>query len=167
MDGRDVWPVLADNGPSPHEFVCWKRYDQAAIREGEWKLVINGIMGLGEEHALEGSDKVFLSNLSEDSREVRNLASRHPEVVRAPKPQTATLGTRRSIWRLTTALARLQGVRRESSPRQVSGVRRQCFNRLDDDSTSFELDAARSLKPVERTRRRLARRAHEPGKIAL
>jgi len=81
VDGRDIWPVLADNGPSPHELVCWKRYDQAAIREGEWKLVINGIMGLGEEHALEGSDKVFLSNLAEDNREVRNLASRHPEVV--------------------------------------------------------------------------------------
>ncbi len=81
IDGRDIWPVLADNARSPHEFVCWKRYDQAAIREGDWKLVVNGIMGLGEEHKLKGSDKVFLSNLAEDSREVRNLASRHPEIV--------------------------------------------------------------------------------------
>ncbi len=81
IDGRDLWPMLAENAPSPHERLCWKRYDQAAIREGDWKLVVNGIMALGEEYALQGSGKVFLSNLAEDAREARNLAAREPEIV--------------------------------------------------------------------------------------
>ena len=79
IDGRNIWPVLAENAPSPHERLCWKRYDQAAIREGDWKLVVNGIMALGEEYALQGSGKAFLSNLAVDAREIRNLAGREPE----------------------------------------------------------------------------------------
>ncbi len=81
VDGRNLWPVLAENAPGPHEYLCWKRYDQAAIREGRWKLVVNGSMALGEEYALQGSGKTFLSNLHEDAREVRNLAAREPAIV--------------------------------------------------------------------------------------
>ena len=79
IDGRNIWPMLTENAPSPHERLCWKRYDQAAIREGDWKLVVNGIMALGEEYALQGSGKAFLSNLAADAREIRNLAGREPE----------------------------------------------------------------------------------------
>ncbi len=81
IDGRNIWPMLAENAPSPHERLFWKRYDQAAVREGDWKLVVNGILALGEEHALQGRDRVFLSNLAEDPREIRNLAGREPRIV--------------------------------------------------------------------------------------
>lgn len=81
IDGRNIWPMLAENAPSPHERLFWKRYDQAAVREGDWKLVVNGILALGEKHALQGRDRVFLSNLAEDPREIRNLAGREPRIV--------------------------------------------------------------------------------------
>lgn len=79
LDGRDLWPLLVDGARSPHESLFWKRYDQVAVRRGDWKLVKNPMLALGEENRLE--DTVFLANLAEDPAEQRNLASEHPEVV--------------------------------------------------------------------------------------
>ena len=80
IDGRNIWPVLAENAPSPHERLCWKRYDQAAIREGDWKLVVNRHHGLGRRiRAARERARAFLSNLAADAREIRNLAGREPE----------------------------------------------------------------------------------------
>lgn len=81
LDGKDVWEMIAAGGRSPHEALFWKRYDQLAVRKGKWKLVLNGILALGEEHRLQGRDKVFLSNLDDDPGETRNLAGRYPKIV--------------------------------------------------------------------------------------
>jgi len=80
IDGKDILPLLASDAPSPHEALFWKRYNQLAVRRGDWKLVLNGALALGEKHRLEGSDRVFLSNLSEDPGETRNLRSRKPRL---------------------------------------------------------------------------------------
>ena len=81
IDGKDLWPMITEGAKSPHEALFWKRYDQVAVRKGDWKLVLNPILALGEKHRLRGDDRVFLSNLKEDAREVRNLRAFHPEIV--------------------------------------------------------------------------------------
>lgn len=91
IDGRDIWPLLVDGARSPHETLFWKRYDQVAVRQGDWKLVKNPILALGEENALHGADRTFLSNLADDPGEKTNLASSHPE-------KTAELEKRIESW---------------------------------------------------------------------
>ncbi|HEY3935918.1 MAG TPA: sulfatase-like hydrolase/transferase [Bryobacteraceae bacterium] len=83
IDGRNIWPVLTANAPSPHEFVAWSEGPQLAIRSGKWKLVLNGVTHDGTPEGnkpLEGDDAVFLSDLSTDPGESRNLRHQHPEV---------------------------------------------------------------------------------------
>ncbi len=81
IDGRDIWPLLMDGARSPHESLYWRRYDQEAVRRGDWKLIRNPILALGEEHRLRGEDEVFLANLAEDPGEKVNLARKRPEIV--------------------------------------------------------------------------------------
>ncbi len=84
LDGRNIWPVLTGGAPSPHEFVAWAEGPQLAIRKGDWKLVLRGVVHDGTpagEKPLEGEDAVFLSRLDEDPGESRNLRRQHPEIV--------------------------------------------------------------------------------------
>jgi arylsulfatase A-like enzyme len=84
LDGRNIWPVLTEGAASPHEFVAWAEGPQLAIRKGNWKLVLNGIVHDGTpegEKPLEGEDAVFLSDVSRDPGESKNLRRAHPEVV--------------------------------------------------------------------------------------
>jgi arylsulfatase A-like enzyme len=95
LDGRDVWPVLTEGHASPHEFVAWANGPQLAIRKGQWKLVLNGIIhdGTAEgEKPLTGEDAVFLSNVEQDPGESRNLRRQNPGV-------TDELQTLLSQWR--------------------------------------------------------------------
>jgi arylsulfatase A-like enzyme len=84
FDGRDIWPVLTADAPSPHEHVAWAQGPQLAIRKGKWKLVLNGVTHdrtPAGQKPLEGEDAVFLSDLEQDPGESQNLRRRHPEVV--------------------------------------------------------------------------------------
>lgn len=79
------------DGQSIHktrDSLFWKLNKQQAMREGNWKLVVNGIThsvnpadGKIANQALTGEDAVFLSDLSKDPGESINLRRRHPEVV--------------------------------------------------------------------------------------
>lgn len=83
IDGKNIWPVIANGAPSPHEYVAWSEGPQLAIRQGKWKLVLNGVTHDGTPEGnkpLPGDDAVFLSNLDEDPGESRNLRHQHPEV---------------------------------------------------------------------------------------
>jgi len=76
IDGRDIWPVTTQGARSPHDYVAWAEGPQLAIRKGEWKLVLNGIVHDGTpagNKPLTGDDAVFLSNLSSDPGEKTNL----------------------------------------------------------------------------------------------
>jgi arylsulfatase A-like enzyme len=77
LDGKDIWPVLTEGAKSPHEvlMVCGTRRGEAAVRMGDWKLVV-GVGGKGKEGAEE------LYNLAEDPGEKRNLAGERGEKVR-------------------------------------------------------------------------------------
>ena len=57
----------------------WKLGDQWAVREGDWKLVVNA--NDTDRSKVEGDDKVFLSNLGRDVSERNNLAAKHRDVV--------------------------------------------------------------------------------------
>ena len=40
FDGKDIWPTLAENQPSPHEHILINvEAFRGAIRKGNWKLV--------------------------------------------------------------------------------------------------------------------------------
>jgi arylsulfatase A-like enzyme len=83
LDGRNIWPVLTQGAPSPHEFVAWAEGPQLAVRKGQWKLVLNGIVHDSTpegEKPLTGEDAVFLSDLEHDPGETRNLRRVHPNV---------------------------------------------------------------------------------------
>lgn len=98
LDGRNIWPVLTEGAPSPHEFVAWAEGPQLAIRKGDWKLVLRGVVHDGTpagEKPLEGEDAVFLSRLDEDPGESRNLRREHPEI--ADELQTLLEKWRREV----------------------------------------------------------------------
>lgn len=72
MDGKDVWPVLADGRNSPHEDILINVEPfRGAIRKGNWKLVKIPL--------LPGKTELF--DLAEDPAERQNMADRFPEVV--------------------------------------------------------------------------------------
>lgn len=68
FDGVNLIPYLtgAKKEP-PHEFLAWRWVAQAAIREGDWKL-------------LRGGDREYLYDLKSDLEEQHNLADKHPKI---------------------------------------------------------------------------------------
>jgi arylsulfatase A-like enzyme len=97
IDGKNIWPVLTAGMGSPHDNICWAEGPQLAIRQGKWKLVLNGVTHDGTPAGntpLTGDDAVFLSNLEEDPGESRNVRHEHADVV-------DQLETELHTWRIT------------------------------------------------------------------
>jgi arylsulfatase A-like enzyme len=94
LDGRDIWPVLTAGGRSPHGAILLNAAPHAgAIRVGDWKLVINGARGSGDDSDAVAAraarqkrkpreETVELFNLAEDPSEKRNLAVERPDKVK-------------------------------------------------------------------------------------
>jgi len=95
LDGRDILPVLTSGQPSPHDEILLNTTPRGgAIRVGDWKLVVNGAVGVGEEDVTPPPAKrkkaaqkkqprgVELFNLAQDLSETRNLAAEQPEKVK-------------------------------------------------------------------------------------
>ncbi len=64
--------------------MAWAEGPQLAIRKGDWKLVLNGVVHDGTAEGnkpLTGDDAVFLSNLTSDPGEKTNLRHQEPEIV--------------------------------------------------------------------------------------
>ncbi len=81
IDGKSLLPMLRDpNAPSAHEVFYWQLGDQWAVRDGDWKLVVNGRDT--DRTPLEGAAKTMLSNLAQDPTERRTLSKEHPDVVK-------------------------------------------------------------------------------------
>jgi arylsulfatase len=70
-EGTSLVPAFADQ-PLKRDFLAWEHEGNAAIREGNWKLVRVGAQGAWE-----------LYNLAEDRAEQNNLAEKSPERVTA------------------------------------------------------------------------------------
>lgn len=80
IDGKSLLPILKDpDAPSQHGAFHWQQKNQWAVRDGDWKLVVNALDT--DRSPVEGDDKIFLSNLSQDASERRNVAADNPEVV--------------------------------------------------------------------------------------
>jgi arylsulfatase A-like enzyme len=83
LDGADVLPMVTAGATSPHDCVFWEMNKQTAVRQGRWKLVLNGQLVEG----LPPEDAVYLSDLEADPGETTNLAATQPQI--AAKLQAA------------------------------------------------------------------------------
>ena len=73
MDGKNIWPTLAEGKASPHEDILISvEAFRGAIRKGNWKLVKVAL--------LPGKTELF--DLAKDPGETTNVADKHPEIVR-------------------------------------------------------------------------------------
>lgn len=77
LDGSSLKEMLFRGKPSPHKQLFWEYQGQLAVREGNWKLVLNGKLDFDRVVP----DQVHLSDLSKDPGERSNLADRYPEIV--------------------------------------------------------------------------------------
>jgi arylsulfatase A-like enzyme len=91
LDGKDVWPTIAEGKPSPHEEILNNVTPTAgAIRVGSWKLVLNGHRNQDQDADGEaapakraaGKEVIELFNLADDLGEKNNLAAQMPEKVK-------------------------------------------------------------------------------------
>ena len=114
LDGKDVWPMLTQGAPSPHDAIlCVQSPKVAAVRMGDWKLVMNGSDADSEEaptgsakakrKGKKGSAKsevdaatiaefgetLALYNLANDIGEKNNLELVEPERVAAMRARLA------------------------------------------------------------------------------
>ena len=72
FDGKNIWPVLAEGQPSPHEDILINvEAFRGAIRKGNWKLVKIAL--------LPGKTELF--DLSKDPGEKQNVADQFPDIV--------------------------------------------------------------------------------------
>ena len=82
LDGRDVWPMLTQGAKSPHDaLLLVQNPTRAAVRMGEWKLLLNASRQ-GEQAARPAeAPSVTLYNLANDIGEKTDLAAAEPERV--------------------------------------------------------------------------------------
>ena len=94
LDGRDVWPMLTQGAKSPHDAILSVQSPtRAAVRMGDWKLVMNASeqdseeaagdqpkkgKGAGRKAGVEASS-LALYNLAADLGEKTDLAAQEPE----------------------------------------------------------------------------------------
>ena len=104
IDGLDVWPMLTKGAPSPHDAilsVSTQGPTRAAVRMGDWKLIVSGDADGEDDGASKTKkkvkaaagkyDSVALYDLSADPSEAKNLAAAQPERVKAMRARLAEL----------------------------------------------------------------------------
>jgi arylsulfatase A-like enzyme len=104
IDGLDVWPMLTKGAPSPHDAilsVSTQGPTRAAVRMGDWKLIVSGGADGEDDGASKTKkkgkadagkyDSVALYDLSADPSESKNLAAAQPERVKAMRARLAEM----------------------------------------------------------------------------
>ncbi|MCK5880105.1 MAG: sulfatase-like hydrolase/transferase, partial [Holophagae bacterium] len=92
LDGKSLAPLIRDErAETPHKKFFWhypsvtmkKGEAQWAVRQDEWKLIVNGVDRSRTREPLDPvKDKYFLVNFDQDYTETRNFAEENPEKVR-------------------------------------------------------------------------------------
>ncbi len=91
-DGLDIWPVLTKGAKTPHDAILLAGTvpSQAAVRVGDWKLLLNareqdeeaiGPATAAKPGRKSGAGSIKLYNLAEDISESNDLAAVEPEKV--------------------------------------------------------------------------------------
>ncbi len=70
LDGKNLWPALRDNGPSPVASYYWSWHAEDAIRTADWRM-----------HRF--FDHVELYEIRADIGETKSVADAHPDVVKS------------------------------------------------------------------------------------
>lgn len=99
VDGRDILPLLEGADQPAHdrdEVIINVAPNSGAIREGNWKLVVNGFRHIAEEAAdpsltLKRPTEYELFDLAADRQEKHDLAKAHPDVVARLNARLETL----------------------------------------------------------------------------
>ncbi len=97
IDGKDVWPMITKGEPSPQKAilsVSTRGISQAAIRMGDWKLIVANAVEAADGKPQKQPKKyepISLFNLLEDPGESRNLASTHPDKVAELRKELSAL----------------------------------------------------------------------------
>lgn len=85
IDGRSWMPLFKDPTADLHKAVFFEWNKQRAVRQGQWKLVCNGLINLKNGQGLRprasGENALFLSDLQADPGETKNLRRKYPQVV--------------------------------------------------------------------------------------
>ena len=91
FDGKDIWPILANGQPSPHEdYLINVEPFRGAVRKGDWKLVKIAL--------LPGRTELF--DLAKDPGEKNNVANQFPEIVNDLSARLLTYAKQQkpSLW---------------------------------------------------------------------
>ncbi len=83
LDGKDAWPAITENAPSPHECILINAAPfTGAIRRGDWKLVCNGQLPGSSYDGPPVSEKRYeLFNLRQDPNEMHDLSEKYPDIL--------------------------------------------------------------------------------------
>lgn len=119
LDGTSLVPLLTEGKSLGERQLFWQYRDGVAMRDGPWKLVINGggpvrrgdrLPHIDWDRPADGRDKLALFQLDEDPAEHQNLAAEQPDRVAAMRAAIAA-------WRRDVAAgATPQPEKRDSSP---------------------------------------------------
>jgi arylsulfatase A len=85
VNGRSMMPVVKSaSEPSAHKDFVWHLSKHWAIRQGDWKLLLDPVDTGKTRHGppLPEKDKIFLVNLKKDPSETTNVAKQHPDIVK-------------------------------------------------------------------------------------
>jgi len=81
IDGVSLAGVIQDAGaPDAHGVWHWQLKSQWAVREGDWKLIVNA-RDTTDGRKIRTLKEPFLANLAEDPTERTDFAEQHPETV--------------------------------------------------------------------------------------
>lgn len=92
IDGQDVWPLLTQQAPSPHDAILSvKSPTEAAVRMGDWKLIRHAAKNPADDapkarakrQNSPAREPIELYNLAHDIGEATNLAEQEPDRVAA------------------------------------------------------------------------------------
>lgn len=84
IDGKSLWPILESaQAAENHNVMYWQWQKQWAVRQGNWKLIVNGkdTTDKYSGHQLRKLDQIFLGNLADEQPELKNYAKEKPDIV--------------------------------------------------------------------------------------